>query len=178
MPFGQKKYLLTVLLDVEREVKRSQRLSFRNPWFDEDELAEERDAQRVRLSKQEKSEIDAMQSVMLAYVRENVHLFVNGEHASQPPGKVDCFCLAFGEVRGAIVVTDDLGMHKLASEFGLKTWHGYEVLAKMLTAKVIDKEKVREVYNALEANDDLTRTWKEAKHTVFLRVFGKPEVDH
>lgn len=177
VPFGQKQYVLTVLLDVEREVKKSQRLSFRNPWFDEEELAEERDSKRVRLSVKEKGEIAAMQSIMLAHVRENVDLFVNGQHASQPPGKVDCFCLAFGEVRSAIVVTDDLSMHTLAADFELKVWHGYEVLAKMLTAKAIDKDKVVEVYDALKANDDLTRTWREAKHTVFKKVFGSLPIE-
>lgn len=32
--------------------------------------------------------------------------------------------LAYARVKGAIVVTNDLGMHTLAEDFGLKVWHG------------------------------------------------------
>jgi hypothetical protein len=42
----------------------------------------------------------------------------------------------------------------------------------MLSAKVITNELVREIYTALENNDDLPRTWQEVKHTVFKKLFG------
>lgn len=69
-------------------------------------------------------------------------------------------------------MTDDLGMHKLAKDFDIVIWHGHELLRKMLSAKVIDNDLVREIYTALENNDDLPRSWQEAKHTEFKKVFG------
>ena len=57
-PFGQKRYALTVLEDVETEVHRSPRLRFRYPWFDGDvSLSKERLAQRLRLSRDQRSSL-------------------------------------------------------------------------------------------------------------------------
>ena len=80
--------------------------------------------------------------------------------------------LAFGQIRDAIVVTDDLGMHLLAQDFEIPIWHGWQLLAKMKTAKLADNAMVRDIYDALERNGDLTRTWLQAKHTEFVRIFG------
>ena len=81
--------------------------------------------------------------------------------------------LAFGQIRDAIVVTDDLGMHKLAQDFGIDIWHGHELLKKMLTAKLITNEQVKSIFEALELNGDFTETWRQAKHTIFLKLFGR-----
>ena len=72
----------------------------------------------------------------------------------------------------AIVVTDDLGMHELAREFNIGVWNGFDLLAKLRTAKMVNDDLVREIYAALEANGDLTATWREARHTVLAKVFG------
>ncbi len=89
-----------------------------------------------------------------------------------PPGATDCLVLAFGQVRPAIVVTDDLGMHALAHEFRITVWHGFELLAKLRSAKKVSDDLVGEIYAALEANGDLTVTWRDARHTVLGKVFG------
>lgn len=174
--FGQKKYILTVLRDVEDEVRRNRTLRFQYPWFDADEIAAERDAQQMRLSKAERANLDIAQSIIHGTVLSDIDKYLIGGRS--PPSPVDCNVLAFGQIRPAIVVTDDLGMHLLAAEFGLPVWHGCELLAKMLTAQMVDKEKVREIYAALEANSDLTETWKLAKHSTFLKVFGKAADQH
>lgn len=72
-----------------------------------------------------------------------------------------------------LVVADDLGMHTLAADFGLKVWHGFELLAKLRTAKVVSNDLVREIYDALERNGDMTETWRCAKHSEFARIFGE-----
>ena len=56
------------------------------------------------------------------------------------------------------MVTDDLGMHTLAADADLKVWHGFELLAKLKTAKVVDNALVRDIFDALERNDDMTQT--------------------
>lgn len=168
--FGQKDYQLTILKAVEDEVRRSARLQFQYPWFDDPSLEEERLAKQVRLSHDEKARIEAMQSVLRAHVLENAAAYTT--HFRSPPSPTDCFCLAFGQVRSAIVVTDDIGMHRLAKEFELPAWYGHGLLKKMLTAKMVDRGRVIEIYEALEANGDIDDGWRMAKRTAFKRVFG------
>lgn len=168
--FGQKQYIVTVLKQVEDEVFKSPRLLFLYPWFTDTDLNNERMAKGVRLSKVESSQIQAATSVLHAYVLADPLGYTS--QGRSPPSRIDCFILAFGQIRPAIVVTDDLGMHKLAKDFDIDIWHGHDLLKKMLSAKAINNELVREIFTALENNDDLPRTWQEAKHTIFKKQFG------
>lgn len=171
VPFGQRKYVLTVLQDVEDEVHRSPRLRFHFPWFDGDgAVAAERLAHRMRLSAQERTQLDAAARFLHDWVLQDAQRFITGGRS--PPGPTDCRVLAFGQIRPAIVVTDDLGMHELAREFQITVWHGFELLAKLRTARVADDALVREIYDALEANGDLPAAWREAKHSMLKKVFG------
>ena len=54
-------------------------------------------------------------------------------------------------------------MHHLAKEFELH---------KMLSGKHIDKQLVMEIYDALECNNNMPKSWKDVKHTTFKKVFG------
>ena len=127
-------------------------------------------AKQIRLTTDDRASIDAAQSVLRQWVLADVGRFsTNGR---SPPSPADCFLLALGQVKTAIIVTDDLGMHSLASDFDLPVWHGYQLLDKMRSAKVIDTELIREIYTALENNGDLTKSWKIAKHTTFSKIFG------
>ncbi len=168
--FGQKGYVLTILKAVEDEVHRSPRLKSKYPWFDNEEFANERLSKQVRLSPDDKKSILAMQSVLQAWVLEDAERYSSGGRS--PPGLTDCWLLAFGQTKPAIVVTDDLGMHELAGDFNIKIWHGYELLDKLRSAKVVDGQLIREIYEALEVNGDLTATWRDAKHSVFSKIFG------
>lgn len=168
--FGQKQYVLTVLKQVEDEVFKSPRLQFLYPWFLDTGLNDERMAKQVRLNNKERTQVEAATSVLRAHVLADPLGYTSQDRS--PPSPTDCFILAFGQVRPAIVVTDDLGMHKLAKDFEIDIWHGHELLKKMLSAKTITNELVREIFTALENNDDLPRTWKEVKHTAFKKLFG------
>ena len=168
--FGQKDYVLTVLSDVEKEVRSSRTLCDRFSWFDDEDFGSERDATRIRLKPDEKTTLEAAQSVLRSYVLSDVDRYTRG--GRHPPSATDCRVLAFGQVRSAIVVTDDLGMHLLAEDFEIPIWHGWELLAKMKTAKLVDNDLIREIFDALERNGDLTVTWKVAKHAEFARVFN------
>lgn len=168
--FGQKQYVLAVLKQVEDEVFKSPRLQFLYPWFSDAALNDERMAKQVRLGKEERTQIEAAASVLRAHVLADPLGYTT--QGRSPPSPTDCFILAFGQVRPAIVVTDDLGMHKLADDFDIAIWHGHDLLKKMLSAKAIPNELVREIFTALENNDDLPRTWQEVKHTVFKKLFG------
>ena len=67
-------------------------------------------------------------------------------------------------------------MHRLANDFEIAIWHGWELLSKMRTAKIVQSELIREIYAALETNRDLTKTWIDAKHTALAKVFGPKPV--
>lgn len=170
--FGQKDYVLTILKDVEDEVRRSPRLQHQFPWFGAGDLASERMAHTPRLSAEEKETLAAAASVLHGLVQMDPARFMS-RHRS-PPSFTDCRVLAFGQIRPVIVVTDDLGMHELASMAGIgEVWHGHELLKKMLSAKLIDNPLVREIYEALATNGDLPASWLEVKHSAFIKVFGK-----
>ncbi len=168
--FGQVPYVVVILKAVEDEVHRSPRLKFHNPWFDEPEFAQERLAKQKRLTSDDKSAMALVQDVLLGMVQMEVDKYTS--HGRHPPGATDCWLLAYAQVKNAVVVTDDLGIHTLASEAGLKVWHGFELLAKLRTAKVVDGDLIREIYDALERNGDMTETWRQAKHREFARIFG------
>ena len=168
--FGQRDYVLTVLKDVEDEVRRNRTLRFRFPWFDDEAFGTERDASHIRLNETEKTALETARSVLRGHVLSDVNPYTTG--GRQPPSDTDCRVLAFGQIREAIVVTDDLGMHLLAKEFELPIWHGWELLSKMKAAKKVDNDLIRDIYDALERNGDLTATWVHAKHTEFIKIFG------
>lgn len=168
--FGQKDYVLTVLKDVEDEVRRSRVLRFKFPWFDDEPFGQERDAAQIRMKAEEKTQLENVTSVLQGHVLTDVDRYTTG--GRQPPSRTDCRVLAFGQVRAAVVVTDDLGMHLLAEDFGLTVWHGWELLSKMKAAKKIDNDLIRDIFDALERNGDLTATWSAAKHAEFARIFG------
>lgn len=168
--FGQVPYVVVILKAVEEEVHRNPRLKFHNPWFDAPEFAQERLAKQKKLTSEDKAAMALVQGVLLGMVQMEVDKYTS--HGRHPPGATDCWLLAYAQVKNAVVVTDDLGMHLLAEEAGLKVWHGYELLAKLKTAKVVDNDVVREIYDALERNRDMTETWRKAKQNEFARIFG------
>lgn len=168
--FGQVPYVVVILKAVEDEVHRSPRLKFHNPWFDEPEFAQERLAKQKKLTSEDKAAMTLVQGILLGMVQMEVDKYTS--HGRHPPGATDCWLLAYAQVKNAVVVTDDLGMHLLAEEARLKVWHGFELLAKLKTAKVVDNDLVREIYDALERNGDMTETWRQAKHREFARIFG------
>ncbi len=170
--FGQKEYVLTILKDVEDEVHRSARLKFNFPWFSNPELAAERMAQSIKLSREEQAQLNAAASMLRGWVLTNATSYTSLDRS--PPSPTDCRVLAFGQIRTAIVVTDDLGMHQLAKDFEIAVWHGHELLKKMLTAKAVNTNLVREIFEALEANGDLPPTWRHSRHVAFSKIFGPP----
>ena len=152
-------------------MNRSARLRFKFPWFDGTAVVAERLAKQVRLSATERATLEAATSVIHGWMLNDVASYMT--NGRSPPSVTDCHVLAFGQIRPAIVVTDDLGMHKLAKDFGITVWHGPELLSKMLSAKMVQNELIREIYRALDANGDLTGTWADAMHTTFAKIFGK-----
>lgn len=171
LKFGHHDYVLAVLPAVENEVLKNPTLKYHNPWFTEGAFESERIAHAVRLSKQEKIDLSNIKSVFTGHVHTKLSEFMIGGRS--PPGAVDCEVLGFAYLRQAIVVTDDLGLHLLAADFKLAIWHGYELLHKLFAAKIVTSDLIRDIYDAMERNQDITATWMNAKHITFKKVFGK-----
>ncbi len=169
--FGQKGYVLTIHKAIEDEVHRNPRLKAKYPWFEDHQFTDERLAKQIRLTADEKQTIHIAQSVLQGWVLSDPERFTS--EGRSPPGPTDCWLLALGQQKPAIVVTDDLGMHELAKDFNITVWHGFELLDKLRSAKKVNAELIRDIYGALEANGDLTKTWQHAKHSVFSKIFGK-----
>jgi hypothetical protein len=169
--FGQKGYVLTIHKAIEDEVHRNPRLKSKYPWFEDRQFTDERLAKQIRLTTDEKQTIHIAQSVLQGWVLSDPERFTS--EGRSPPGPTDCWLLALGQQKPAIVVTDDLGMHELAKDFNITVWHGFELLDKLRSAKKVNAELIRDIHGALEANGDLTKTWQQAKHSVFSKIFGK-----
>lgn len=168
-PFGVEAYIITILKDVEDEVHKSSTLQYYYPWFDNAELVNERLAKQVRLCEADKQKLITTQSVLHGSVKGDNRYLIEGR---SPPSPTDCRVLAFSQIRTSIIVTDDIGMHILAGDFNINVWHGYELIKKMLDTNQIDAALVENIFQALENNGDMTKSWKDAKHTVFSDIFG------
>ena len=173
-PFSANNYIITILTDVENEVlTRKDTLLYRNPWFTNQDLSSERLAHTVRLTAAEKTDLNNAISVLQGLVKGDSRYVAQGR---SPPSRVDCKVLAFSQIRPSIIVTDNLGMHLVASETEISVWHGYQLIEQMLIANAIDAELVKSIYEALENNGDMTKTWKDAKHTTFKKIFGNKPI--
>ena len=167
-PFGVEAFVITILKDVEDEVHKSSTLQFYYPWFDNAEFVNERLAKQFRLSEADKQKLKTTQSVLHGSVKGDKRFLIEGR---SPPSPTDCKVLAFSQIRTSIIVTDDIGMHILAGDFGINVWHGYELIRKMFDTQQIDEVLVQNIYQALENNGDMTKSWKTAKLTVFADIF-------
>ncbi len=165
----QKQYQLLVLPEVEREVLLSQRLKWHYPWFMEDDHRNERRSWPVKLSASDKVQIEKDIAFMRQMVGRNAEAYIQGGRS--PPGPADLHVLAVALLKGWCVATDDEGMHLLAKDLKIKAFYCFDVLHKMLSAAMVDKAQVIDIYGALEANGDLTVRWKEAKTKLFKKVF-------
>ena len=96
--FGHKGYVLTIHKSVEDEVHRSARLKSLYPRFDAQEFADERLAKQIRLSAEEKSSVQAAQSVLHGWVLADPTRYTSGGRS--PPGPTDCLLLALVQVKG------------------------------------------------------------------------------
>lgn len=121
------------------------------------------------MSTNKREQIDIAAGVLHGAVLQNVSRYIQG--GGSPPGPTNCRVLAFGLVKGAIVATDDLGMHLLAAEFKLAVWHGWELLASWPRQGRQRRGLVREVL--LRWRSTATPTWRAARYGALAKVFGR-----
>lgn len=165
-----KDYALVVLREVADEVHRQPRLVRQYPWFDGPEYAEERKNHGARLTKGQKGEAAENKKFLLSHVARNARAYLL--HGRDPPSDTDCYVLGVAMACNWCVATDDENMHALSKDFEVKCLYAFDVLHKLLSADMIDKAKVIEIYEAIEVNGDITARWVDAKGKLFKKVFG------
>jgi hypothetical protein len=141
--FGDKRYCLYCLKELQEEYNRNPRLVNTFSWVNDPEYVKNR-AHLLKVSRQEKSEIKRAYEFIFDYVR-NVHPGVS---------KVDVLCLAHAEQLCIPVVTDDEEMRIVAGVYGIKTCKTLELLKLMLDCRYIDIVKVREIAAYLSYSND------------------------
>jgi len=165
-----KDYVLIVLREVADEVHRQPRLVHQYPWFDDAEYTEERKRYGARLTKGQKDEAAENKKFLLSHVAQHARAYL--VQGRDPPSDTDCYVLGVAMACNWCVATDDENMRALGKDFEVQCLYAFDVLHKLLSAGMIDKAKVIEIYEALEANGDMTVRWIDAKGKLFKKVFG------
>ena len=148
-PFGEKKYCLCILKELQDEYDRSSSLQNSFHWVNEPEYRDNRSNILV-ISKEEKQEIQRGYDCILDYVK-NVHPGVS---------KVDVRCLAHAEFLEIPVVTDDEEMRIAAKDYGIMTLSTLELLKLMLDCGHIDMPKIRAIAGYWEYQNDKPKDFR------------------
>lgn len=156
--FGEPRYCLYVLPELQDEYDRQPRLKAKFPWVDEPDFRANRQ-QSPKLSKQQKGARQTAFDVMWDYVQTDL----------PGPSRVDVTILSYGYVLGISVVTDDGDMRALGDVFGVSLMNTVELLKLMLDCGLIDMVKVRGVASYLAYLPDLPSGFADD----FQRLFGE-----
>jgi hypothetical protein len=132
--FGDRRYCLYCLKELQDEYNKSSRLINSFSWVNDAEYVKNR-SHLLKITKEDKLEIRKAYEFILDYVR-NMHPGVS---------KVDVICLAHAEQLCIPVVTDDEEMRIAAGAYDIKTFKTLELLKLMLDCKWIDIKKIREI---------------------------------
>jgi len=154
--FGENRYCLYVIKELQDEYNRSSRLLNTFPWVNDPEYVENR-SHVLEVTRGEKSEIKRAYDFILDYVR-NVHPGVS---------RIDVLCLAYAEQLRIPVVTDDGEMRTAAGEYGIATYKTLELLKLMLDCGYIDIEKVRKITAHWQRFNDRPMDFAKDYRTLF-----------
>jgi hypothetical protein len=154
--FGEPKYCLYVIKELQDEYNKNPRLRNNFPWVNEPEYAENR-SHRLQVSRKEQKEIDQAFDFMFDHAR------------TAYPGvsRVDVVVLAHAYVLDIPVATDDGDMMALAEDFGIKTFKTLELLKLMLDCGHITIGKVRAIAGYLACVCDLPRDFRKDYKRIF-----------
>lgn len=156
--FGNKKYCLYVIKELQDEYNKSSRLRNRYPWVNDPEYTDNR-SHRLQLSKKERKEIEHAFEYIFDHAR------------TEYPGvsRIDVIGLTHAYVLQIPIVTDDGDMLTLADDFEIQTFRTLDLLKLMLENDHIDIVKVREIINFLSYQCDKPRDLRRD----YKKLFGE-----
>ena len=156
--FGEQRYCLYVLEELEQECARNPRLQNKFSWVNDPEYRENRQ-KRLALSRQQKKELTTVYEFLWNHVQTQL----------PGPSRIDVTILSHGYILGIPVATDDADMLALAKVFGVKVMKTLELLKLMLDKNHIDIATVRSVAAYWSYEDDRPKDY----HKDYQRLFGE-----
>ncbi|MBZ0203269.1 MAG: DNA-binding protein [Ignavibacteria bacterium] len=154
--FGDERYIILILKELESEYKKSSNLQNKFPWVYEAEFVENR-KHVLKISKTNVGAIFEYIKYIRLFSREN-YLTVS---------EVDIKYLATALEFGYILVTDDSDMLKVASEFDITIMNSLGLLKCMLDCNYISLEKIKEITSYWLYNKDTPKDFREDCKSIF-----------
>ena len=148
MPFGDKKYCLYILPELNDELA-GRKLQSKFPWVNDEEFAKNR-KHFLQIGKKQKKSIQQT----FAYVWEHVQTELLG------PSRVDAWYIAYALELGVPVVTDDQDMSKLAKDFDVEVISTLELLKIMLDSGHTDMSTIKGLVDYWEYTKDNPANFK------------------
>jgi len=142
--FGDPPCKLRVVPDLDRELKRSPRLSGKFHWASHEMYAQDR-RHYLRVSDERRAEI----ATDLEYLRETAR---DSGLATSP---VDNFCLAYALAFKAVAITDDGPMVQLAAEFDIEAVGTIELLKLMRDEGRASLRDIEDAVAVMEQRNDI-----------------------
>jgi hypothetical protein len=156
VPFGEENYCLYVLKELDGEFSSNRRLRTSFHWVDEDEYADNR-KKRLSLSRKDKRSIE----ITVDFLKQ--HKIDNRLSVSE----VDILCLAYAQVLGIPVVTDDMDMIEVAAIFSIKHMKTLDLMRLMLDSGHIDMDRVRQIVAYWEYISDKPASFRKEYISIF-----------
>lgn len=154
-------YALFVLAELDDEYATSVRLRGKFAWVSESEYRADRHARRYELRGKKSTAARAAITFLLAYADEQaINL-----------SREDLKALAAAHVMGIPVVKDDVGMTLVAEANDIECWSTIKLLRVMEMAGRIDLEKVTEIIEYWEYENDLPMALPKLRK-LFKEYFG------
>jgi rRNA maturation endonuclease Nob1 len=139
------RYVLRVISQLDAEYSRNSRLQHKFHWVSKKKYKDNRQAEQLKITSKQRALVEQARSFII-----------------QTEGDLDCnlslvdaTALAVGFVKQQPVVTDDKDMCTVANALGLEVWSLLQLLKLMLDEEHIDLEKVVEVAELLDYENDL-----------------------
>ncbi|MDD2711257.1 MAG: hypothetical protein PHV34_25045 [Verrucomicrobiae bacterium] len=159
--FGESpQYSLHVLAELDDEYNTSTRLRHKFEWVRNSEYRQDRQAKRYELRGMARSEALNAASFLVSYA-DSRQLNLSRE---------DLKALAVGFVKQVPVVTDDRAMQEVAKAHSIECWNSVMLLKVMVTAGRIDMDKVTEMLEYLDYENDLPMS-KNKLRKIFKEYF-------
>lgn len=164
--FGEEKYCLYVLKELDEEYGRSHRLKSKFPWVGEVAFEENR-KHYLTIGKKQAKEVDQAFDYIWGHIQTD----------QLGPSKIDALYLAHAFVFGLTVVTDDRDMLAVAAAFGISTKKTLELMRLMCDEGHIAESKVKELVDYWRYDGDTPADLQADYQRLFPALAKKPKAN-
>ena len=156
--FGSK-FKIIIHQYFERQYYKQSHLKSKFSWFNEAEYKSNR-SKVFQVSHKQKAEIELTYDYIYEFQKEQrLNLLYD-----------DIFCLAYAQVLGLTVITDDTGMKTVSDAYGIKIIDSLDLLKLMIDLKEIDEVKIKEIVEYWKYNSDLPKAFNSKFPKLFPKI--------